>query len=356
MDSEFGGGGGSRDIKDLEKKQKLPKDLEKAVDAVFFDGSNSDGWYFTLGTAERIENVLNLFMILRIPNVGTFIAPEMLKSTNVPSEGKSNTWAGAGWEVSCVEPMKKWLISFEGFITPSPGSQLFTQVGEEQPDPNAKLVPAKINLEWTNYGEHFDFDLDISPTAIAHSMAIEPWSRELFDKAKKSHQTHYEQFGFLNGTYIVDGTSYGPIRLTSMRDHTVAKFRRWSDIRRYIMMIYHLEDGTCIHTSVISMPETVFTHLEFGYIITADKKKYAVDRVHFQLPHHGEDKNFPSKFHYSFDAAHLHYDVEVEIIDTASFKMGLDLACQVNENMALFNANGLKGYGFAEVEYRISPY
>lgn len=36
----------------------------------------------------------------------------------------------------------------------------------------------------------------------------------------------------------------------------------------YIMIIYHLEDGTCIHTSVISMPETVFTQLQFGYVIT----------------------------------------------------------------------------------------
>lgn len=34
------------------------------------------------------------------------------------------------------------------------------------------------------------------------------------------------------------------------------------------MIVYHLEDGTCINTSLVSMPEAVFTHLEFGYIIT----------------------------------------------------------------------------------------
>ena len=131
------------------------------------------------------------------------------------------------------------------------------------------------------------------------------------------------------------------------------------------------------------MPETVFTQLEFGYIITpwaylfyivlrlgffSDKRKIAVDRVHFQLPHHGEDKNFPKEFAYSFDAGELHYDVEVSIcflikkvfqvkvIQVESFKMGLDLATQVNEQMCEYVANGIKGRGFAEVEYRIEPY
>lgn len=38
------------------------------------------------------------------------------------------------------------------------------------------------------------------------------------------------------------------------------------------------------------------------------------------------------------------------------FKMGLDLKCYVEENMCVFKANGIPGYGFAEVEYRIDPY
>lgn len=36
--------------------------------------------------------------------------------------------------------------------------------------------------------------------------------------------------------------------------------------------------------------------------------------------------------------------------------MGFELACYVQENFCEFIVNGIKGYGFAEVEYRIDPY
>lgn len=48
--------------------------------------------------------------------------------------------------------------------------------------------------------------------------------------------------------------------------------------------------------------------------------------------------------------------LQVNAKEVVSFKMGLDLACYVQEHMCEFRANGLKGWGFAEVEYRISPY
>lgn len=114
------------------------------------------------------------------------------------------------------------------------------------------------------------------------------------------------------------------------------------------MMIYHLDDGTCIHTSLISMPETVFTQLEFGYVVTplvsshifvgiladhhlfcvlslarlslvgqwnivfSDGKNYAVDRIHLNLADVGEVKGeFPQYFNYTFEAGPLKYDVKV---------------------------------------------
>lgn len=222
------------------------------------------------------------------------------------------------------------------------GEKVFTAVGPDELTEKPQLIPAHFDLTWTNFGDPFDFDVDCSPTSIAHSLAIEPWSRALFDRLQESHQMHYEQFGFIEGNIQIGEDEFNPAPLTSMRDHTKASHRSWADLRRYIMMIYHLDDGTCIHTSVISMPETVFSHLEFGYVITpwvvffrwetdnfSDKRKIAVDRVYFQLPHHGEDKHFPKEFAYSFDAGDLHYEVEVKVIEAESFKMGLDQATQV---------------------------
>lgn len=55
-----------------------------------------------------------------------------------------------------------------------------------------KEIPIR-NLSYNFKGDHYDFDRSISPTAIAHSLAKERWSRELFQKLKDSHQAHYEQ-------------------------------------------------------------------------------------------------------------------------------------------------------------------
>lgn len=70
----------------------------------------------------------------------------------------------------------------------------------------------------------------------------------------------------------------------------------------------------------------------------------------------GENKKFPKKFEYSFRAGESLYKVRVETRDLIRFKMGLEEACYVEENMCEFWANGIKGYGFTEVEYRIQPY
>ncbi|UMM22350.1 hypothetical protein L5515_003608 [Caenorhabditis briggsae] len=356
MNSQWGGDGGERDIEEMEKKHDMKQ--EWSADAVFFDASNRDGWYFTLGTAQRPNDIINLFFILRIPGVGTFVNEELHTDTNVKSiRCSEKEWkTESGFIVSCIEPMKKWRIRFNGKLASSPGKLNFVKNGAVKMKDDVKFFDANFDLTWTNFGAQFDFDKQCSPTAIAHSLAIEPWSRGLFDKMRASHQTHYEQFGKLVGDVKIGDHETKGVRMTSMRDHTIAGFRRWSDIRRYIMMIYHLEDGTCIHTSVISMPETVFSHLEFGYIVTPNGETKPVDRVHFSLPNHGEDRDFPNDFHYSFEVDGKTHYADVHIKEAVSFKMGLDQACQVNEGMAEYVVDRKKGWGFAEVEYRIQPY
>lgn len=81
-----------------------------------------------------------------------------------------------------------------------------------------------------------------------------------------------------------------------------------------------------------------------------------MDRVHFSLPNHGEDRHFPDDFHYSFEVDGKIHHADVHIKEAVSFKMGLDQACQVTEGMSEFVVDGKPGWGFAEVEYRIQPY
>uniref|UniRef100_A0A7E4UL95 DUF3598 domain-containing protein n=1 Tax=Panagrellus redivivus TaxID=6233 RepID=A0A7E4UL95_PANRE len=353
-------GGNKRNIEEMERKTKLPNDKPRAGDCVFFNASNANGWWLTLGMAQRPNDVINLFFTLKVPGLGTFVNEELPHTSNVkaiPSDSEYLT--ESGFRVKCIEPMRKWQISFEGNLVPAQASQPdITKTGPSTTqDPAIKPITSHFELEWTNYGEYFDFDTEISPEIIARSLALEPWSKQLFETLKATHQTHYEHFGKLSGIFGIDEfQTPEKVEMMSMRDHTITSYRNWSQIRRYIIITYHLDDGTCISTTLVSMPETVFSQLQFGYVVTPSLEKIPVDSIDIKLANFGENKKFPKKFNYSFRAGSKTYDVRVEVRDLVRFKMGLDEACYVEENMCEFWVNDVKGYGFTEVEYRIEPY
>lgn len=88
-------------------------------------------------------------------------------------------YATSGIIVKCIQPMRQWSINFDGKM------KLNRQ----------HLVDVRMRMQWHNIGEHFDFDTDSSPVAIARAIARESWSAEMFRRLRESHQTHYEQFG-----------------------------------------------------------------------------------------------------------------------------------------------------------------
>lgn len=54
-----------------------------AGDCIFFNGANKQGHYLAFGFAQRQNDTANVFFVLKIPNVGTFVNEELLKSSNV---------------------------------------------------------------------------------------------------------------------------------------------------------------------------------------------------------------------------------------------------------------------------------
>ena len=96
-----------------------------------------------------------------------------------------------------VEPMKKWRVRFQGDMV----------LAKPDPDTSAepKVYGVNIDAEYNSDFEYFDFDSDMDPWTVSRAMSKEPWSREYFDGLKKAHQSHYEQFGFVSGTYSLDG-------------------------------------------------------------------------------------------------------------------------------------------------------
>ncbi|KAI6189105.1 hypothetical protein M3Y98_00426700 [Aphelenchoides besseyi] len=305
----------------MENRHQLPTDLAFAGDCIFFNGSNSFGYYFTFGFAQRQNSIANLFCVLKVPGKGTFVNEELLNNSNVK------------------KPMERWRIRFDGMFADAKDlQQNLKKTGPEDQPAGIKQFRTSFEFEWNAKGDFFNFETDVSCDLIARSLALETWSRELFAKLESKHQIHYEQFGELNGSLRIDDQDF--------------------DNFSYVIAMFYLEDGTCVNTSVVSMPEAVFSQLQFGYIITANGSKVPICELDLQLPFIGENKQFPDKFYYQFKTENdrqVHH-VDVRVNERLAFKMGLDLGCYIEELMCEFEVNGQKGYGFCEVEYRIQPY
>ncbi|KAI6226489.1 hypothetical protein M3Y99_01287800 [Aphelenchoides fujianensis] len=343
----------------MEKIHELPADLPYAGDCIFFNGANSEGFFFTFGFAQRQNSAANLFCVLKVPNRGTFVNEELLQSSNVKTCSTTREYrTESGFRVVCEKPMGRWRLRFDGMLVEAKNlKQNLKEVGEDDPPANVRTFRTSFEFEWNAKGDFFNFETDVSPDMIARSLALEPWSRQMFKKLEAKHQIHYEQFGQLSGNLQIDDQNFD-VQLTSMRDHTIAPYRRWTDMRRYVMVMFHLKDGTCVNTTVVSIPEAVFSHLQFGYIIEPEGNKVAIRELNLRLPFIGEDKRFPPEFEYSFETENSHqmYEVKVRVQERLAFKMGLDLACYIEELMCEFEVNGQKGYGLCEIEYRIRPY
>ncbi|CAH1252460.1 Hypp9300 [Branchiostoma lanceolatum] len=148
---------------DMEQVQKL-QDHPKAIDAVYFNGSNMDGVYFVAATARRPEKVTQTILYLRLPNIGLLEHPSMPDT----SMKRVSDWefAAGGVRLELVEPMKVWRLSFSGKM--------------RAVDQENQLLQTDFVLTWTACTPYYDFDTDMEPWAVADAMAREPWSQEFF--------------------------------------------------------------------------------------------------------------------------------------------------------------------------------
>lgn len=50
---------------------------------MFWNASNSDGWWLALGMAQRPNDTINLFFVIKVPGVGTFVNEQLPVTSNV---------------------------------------------------------------------------------------------------------------------------------------------------------------------------------------------------------------------------------------------------------------------------------
>lgn len=91
----------------------------KAIDAVYFNGSNPRGDILAIGTAQRKNQRVDGFCLLRVPEFSN----QTLVNTRFPdcwleqtlSESESITsWSVEGINVTPVTPMTSWKLSYNG--------------------------------------------------------------------------------------------------------------------------------------------------------------------------------------------------------------------------------------------------
>lgn len=77
--------------------------------------------------------------------------------------------------------------------------------------------------------------------------------KERFFSKSSHHQTHFEQYGNVEGIVKIDGNQY-KISTSGLRDRTIGAKRDWSDFHRYAIHWFRLDNGNAITIGVVSMP------------------------------------------------------------------------------------------------------
>ena len=119
-------------------------------------------------------------------------------------------WVVNGIHLEPMVPMKKWKVQFSGNM-------------KLQNNPES-VYKVNIDAEYTSDLEFFDFDSDMDPWTMARAVSRESWSREYFDRLKEAHQSHYEQFGHVAGTYSIDDGDKTDFKVNIQRQEHLNKY------------------------------------------------------------------------------------------------------------------------------------
>ncbi|KRT80738.1 hypothetical protein AMK59_4916, partial [Oryctes borbonicus] len=339
----------------LDRPQKLASH-EQAVDAVFFNGANSKGDHFIIATARRKHGLIDGFIYLKIKdsNLGVLESPN-LPNTDLYQKTEKQAYEVDGIRINVIEPMKRWKISYDGKM--------------KSMEDRTKISDVKIEVEWTSDIPCFNVDTDMDPFSMAKATALEPWSRDYFQTLQEIHQTHYEHYGNINGSAVIDGTRY-PIDVNVLRDHSIAQKREWRNFHRYGLHFISVENGDRITAGVISSPIS-FSYLPMGFVYSAkDRKIYPLTSCDLRLHQHGESGDPPLDYGFTIKAGKplcdvcrmtcLFFDflgnntymIKVHVTDSPYFYISKDWEAKIFERLCSFNVNNLNGWGAAEWQYR----
>ncbi|XP_077993169.1 uncharacterized protein LOC144447138 [Glandiceps talaboti] len=344
MTQQYGIGYGQRSKASVDEMECVQDLLahEEAMDSVYFNGFNKDGTGLVLRLARRHNQIMEVWFLIHLPGIGDLELP--LHPDGIVHTSQNDSFSALGLTFEMVEPMRTWKINFNGICRIGIRNTVSEDCSEDQ------LVHVKFSLLWKAYTDYFDFDTELHPFLIADGIAREPWSKQFFETLQKTHQTHYEQWGQLDGRIYVEGYEERQLSLRGMRDHTYG-IRGWKYFHRYGVQMGFMEDGSTFHVGVVSQPQTM-SCLSIGYLYRPNGIKELVSSLDMPIHLLGEDGNPTTQFILSFTAGGEKYHLRCEANTTAVFYCSPNWDGIVHERLCTFTLNGLKGWGVSEFEYR----
>jgi len=85
---------------------------EQAIDCMYFNGLDTKGTYVITRIARRHGRKAEIWLSTNIPGIGFFQSP-IHPDTNVYNVD-ADVFSAGGLKFECLEPMKRWRITFNG--------------------------------------------------------------------------------------------------------------------------------------------------------------------------------------------------------------------------------------------------
>lgn len=86
----------------------------KAIDCMYFNGLNAKGDYFLLRIARRQNREAEIWLYINVKDIGFFQSPVHPDTTLY--NANPDSFDAGGLRFECVEPMRKWKVTFNGML------------------------------------------------------------------------------------------------------------------------------------------------------------------------------------------------------------------------------------------------
>jgi len=160
-----------------------------------------------------------------------------LEHDDAQIDHKNTNPSACGVKYECVEPMRKWKISFNGKL----------RKGCAPPQSAAKerseLVDVELSFVYERQTPVFWYMRDDCAETLGKNLSQEPWGFNFLKvclKRSKNHG-HYEDFGSLKGTMKIDNGLAREIDFATFRDHSW-DIRRWQTIDSLLILLIAFEE------------------------------------------------------------------------------------------------------------------